>query len=276
MERCWTASRGRTDPLTMMRLTTGRIVRYRPWLWRALLAFGILGAGGFTFRNLILGTPVEALEAARGDLIHQVETNGPSGSDYAIALAALDQARANLAAGQVKLEQTIIKAPVDGVLIAREVEAGNIVQPGKELMVLAPAGETQVDVMIDERQLSRLAVGQKAIGSADAFPGERFAAELVYINPGIDALRGTVEVKLRVPDPPAYLRQDMTVSVDIEIARKVDALIVPAETVRDANGQRPWVLAINVKRQVQDNRAQARCTHGSMLRSARTSQRRLR
>jgi len=174
----------------------------------------------------------------------QVETNQPTGSDYALARTALEQARANLRAAQVKLEQTVITAPVDGVLIARNVEVGDVVQPGKALMVLAPAGETQVDVMIDERQLSRLALGQKAVGSADAFPNQRFAAELFYINPGIDPLRGTVEVKLRVPDPPDYLRQDMTVSVDIEVARKADAVIVPTETLRDASGPQPWVLAI--------------------------------
>jgi HlyD family secretion protein len=174
----------------------------------------------------------------------QVETNKPTGSDFALAQTALEQARANLRAAQVKLEQTVIKAPVDGTLIARNIEVGDVVQPGKDLMVLAPAGETQVDVMIDERQLSRLALGQKALGSADAFPDQRFAAELVYINPAVDPLRGSVEVKLRVPDPPAYLVQDMTASVDIEVARKADTVYVPTETVRDANGAQPWVLVI--------------------------------
>ena len=174
----------------------------------------------------------------------QVETNKPTGSDFALAQTALDQARANLRVAQVKLEQTVIKAPVDGLLIARNVEVGDVVQPGKDLMVLAPGGETQVDVMIDERQLSRLALGQKALGSADAFPSQRFAAELVYINPAVDPLRGSVEVKLRVPEPPAYLVQDMTASVDIEVARRADTIYVPTETVRDANGTQPWVLAI--------------------------------
>jgi HlyD family secretion protein len=174
----------------------------------------------------------------------QVETNKPTGSDFALAQTALDQARANLRMAQVKLEQTVIRAPVDGVLIARNVEGGDVAQPGKDLMVLAPAGETQVDVMIDERQLSRLALGQKALGSADAFPNQRFAAELVYINPAVDPLRGSVEVKLRVPEPPAYLVQDMTASVDIEVARRADTVYVPTETVRDANGAKPWVLAI--------------------------------
>lgn len=174
----------------------------------------------------------------------QVETNGPAGSDFALAQTALEQARANLRSAQAKLEQTVIHAPVDGVLIARSVEAGNVVQAGKELMLLAPAGETQVVVEIDERNLAQLALGQKALGSADAFPGQRFAAELVYINPGIDALRGSVEVKLKVPNPPAFLRQDMTASVDIDVAHRAGTVIVPTETVRDATGREPWVLVI--------------------------------
>jgi HlyD family secretion protein len=53
-----------------------------------------------------------------------------------------------------------------------------------------------------------------------------------------------VEVKLRVPEPPAVLRQDMTVSVDIEIERRANALTLPADAVRDANGPSPWILAV--------------------------------
>ena len=178
----------------------------------------------------------------------QVQTNKPTGSDYALAQTALEQARASLRMTQARLDYTVIRAPVDGTLIGRSVEPGNIVQPGKELMVLAPAGETQVVVQIDERNFAQLALGQQALGSADAFPGRRFAAELVYINPGIDALRGAVEVKLKVPDPPDYLRQDMTVSVDIEVARSANAVVIPTDAVRDAAGAQPWVLAVKERR----------------------------
>jgi HlyD family secretion protein len=175
----------------------------------------------------------------------QVQSNSAAGSEFAVAQTALAQARASLGVAQAKLDDTVIRAPVDGILIARAVEPGNVVQPGKELMALAPAGETQVVVQIDEKNLAQMRVGQKALGSADAFPRERFAAELVYINPGIDALRGAVEVKLRVPDPPEYFRQDMTVSVDIEVARSAGTVVVPAEVVREANNAQPWVLAVD-------------------------------
>jgi HlyD family secretion protein len=175
----------------------------------------------------------------------QVESNQPAGSDFALARTALAQARAALGLAQARLDQTVIRAPVDGTLIGRGVEPGNVVQAGKELMVLAPAGETQIVVQIDEKNLAQLKPGQRALASADAFPKERFAAELFYINPGIDALRGSVEVKLRVASPPDYLRQDMTVSVDIEIARRNDTMVVPADAVHDANGAQPWVLAVD-------------------------------
>jgi HlyD family secretion protein len=104
-------------------------------------------------------------------------------------------------------------------------------------------------LQIDERNLAMLKLGQKALASADAYPAQRFAAELVYINPAVDPQRGTVEVKLRVREPSAYLRQDMTVSVDIEVDRHANALALPADAVHDATGTQPWVL------QVKDGRA---------------------
>lgn len=180
----------------------------------------------------------------------QVVTNGPFGSDYILAQTALQQAHASLAMAQARLDQTVIRASVDGTLIGRSVEPGDVAQPGKELMVLAPVGETQVIAQIDEKNLSQLKLGQKAVGSADAYPKERFAAELFYINPGIDALRGSVEVKLRVANPPDYLRQDMTVSVDIEVARRANTVVIPAETVFDAGTDQPWVMAVEGHRLV--------------------------
>jgi HlyD family secretion protein len=174
----------------------------------------------------------------------QVATNRPGGSDSVQASMALEQARANLQIALAKLEHATIRAPADGTLIARDVERGDVVQPGKALMVLSPTGETQIVLQIDERNLGKLKLGQRAIASADAYAAQKFAAELVYINPGIDIQRGTVEVKLRVPNPPEYLRQDMTVSVDIEIERRAHALTLPAQGVRDATGPSPWVLRV--------------------------------
>jgi len=174
----------------------------------------------------------------------QLEDNRAAGSAHRLAQMAVDQARATLQVAQASLDHAVIKAPLAGTLISRDVERGDVAALNKVLMVLSPSGETQLVVQIDEKNLSLLAVGQPALASADAYPNQSFAAEVVYINPGIDPQRGSVEVKLRVPSPPEYLRQDMTVSVDIEVARRPNTVVVPTDAVHDVGGARPWVWRV--------------------------------
>lgn len=180
----------------------------------------------------------------------QVETNRAAGSDLAVASAAVAQAKASMHLAQIKLNKNAILAPADGTLISRSVEPGDIVQPGKELMVLAADGETQILVQLDEKNLAKLALGQKVLGSADAYANQHFDAVVSYINPGIDATRGAVEVKMAVPNPPAYLRQDMTVSVDIETAHHSGALAIPAGALHDASSNATWVLVVRNNRAI--------------------------
>ena len=174
----------------------------------------------------------------------QVYTASPGGSDHVMAQTQLNQARANLDTAESRLGYATIAAPRDGVLITRSVERGTVVQPGKALLVLAPTGEVQLVLQIDERNLGKIDLGQEAVASADAYPDRRFPAVVSYINPGIDITRASVEVKLTVSDPPDYLRQDMTVSVDIEVASKNDTLILPARSIHDALSGAPWVLIL--------------------------------
>ncbi len=211
-----------------------------------LQAQGFVGRAQLDDAQRNLDVAESQLRAAR----LQVQTNRPTGSDFALASTALAQARASLGIAHAKLTDTLIRAPVDGTLIGRNVEAGDVVQPGRALMVLAPAGDTEIVVQIDERNLARLALGQQALASADSYPGRRFPAQLAYINPGVDPLRGSVEVKLKVPEPPGFLRQDMTVSVDIEVARRANALAAPTDALHDATGPHPWVLAVRGQRAV--------------------------
>lgn len=180
----------------------------------------------------------------------QVKTNSPAGSDALLLEAALSQALAVQRLARIRLDQGQVLAPGTGVLIARSVEVGDIVQPGKALMVLATSGQTQISILIDEKNLSKIALGQKAYASADAFASQRFDAVVAYINPGVDAARGSVEVKLNIANPPAYLRQDMTVSVDIETARRTAAVVIPISALQDAVTDKPWVLVVRDKHAV--------------------------
>jgi HlyD family secretion protein len=210
----------------------------------ALLAAGAISEASRDEARRAEQVAAEQVRGAR----QQAQSAGPAGSDAAAAAAALEQAQAGADLTRARLTYATVKAPRAGTLIARAVEPGDIVQPGRALMVLSPGGDTQVVVEIDEKNLQLLRLGLPALASADAYPKERFAAELVYINPGVDAERGAVTVKLRAPAPPAYLRQDMTVSEDIETARRTNAVLVPADAVHDLETAAPWVLKVAGRR----------------------------
>jgi HlyD family secretion protein len=194
-----------------------------------------------------LDTARKALDIAQSQVRAadlQITTSRPGGMDYLTAQTQLDQAIASLNSTEAKLGYYQIKAPSDGTLISRNVERGNVVQSGSVLMVLAPAGETQIVVQIDESNLGLLRVGQKAIISADAYPKQNFEGLLSYINPSINAQSGSVEVKLSVPNPPDYLRQDMTVSVEIEAAHIANAIAVDASNIRNMSSNKPSVMVV--------------------------------
>jgi HlyD family secretion protein len=180
----------------------------------------------------------------------QIRSARAGGSGLAAATADLQQAQASAAAANSRLGYTTITAPRAGILISRSVERGAVVIPGATLMLLSPGDEMQIVLQIDERNLSRIAIGQTARVSADAYPQAHFAATVSFINPGIDIARASATVKLTVSDPPAYLRQNMTVSVDIATARRTDVLSLPGSAVRDALTSAPWIMVLENGRAV--------------------------
>ena len=150
----------------------------------------------------------------------------------------LQEARATRQLAAAKLAQTTIRASVAGTVLVRAVEPGDIVSPGKRLLVINSRGETRLTAQIDEKNLPYLQIDQLARASSEAFPERHFAAKLYYISPGVDITRGSVEARFRVSEPPDYLRADMTVSIDIGIARKDRALTAPLDALRESGSKR--------------------------------------
>ena len=180
------------------------------------------------------------LETART----QARAQDPRGVQTRETATRLQEATAARELAESKLAQTTIRASVPGTVLTRTVEPGDIVSPGKRLLTLDSAGETRLTAQIDEKNLPYLRLGQHALASSEAFPDASFRAVLYYISPAVDVTRGSVEARFRVAEPPHYLRADMTVSIDIGIARKERALTVPVEAVREAGG----VMSVQVVR----------------------------
>lgn len=177
-----------------------------------------------------------------------VKSLSPGGSDVAFASAAVTLAQAAVRSAQSRLRLQQVLAPFAGTVMLRNIEPGNVIQASQVLFMLAPPIGKRLVVQIDERSFSLIKIGQTAIASADAYPAERFTAHVSDINPAVDAQRGSVEVKLDIDNAPAYLREDMTVSVDIEVAKRDGALVLPTAAVRDAMGATPHVMVIKAGR----------------------------
>lgn len=144
--------------------------------------------------------------------------------------------RERLKALQAQLAKTEVRSEVTGTVLTRNVEIGELVQPGRTLFTIALDGNTEIRVPLDERNLSRLALQQNAIAITDAYPDKPFPASINFIAPSVDPQRGTVEVRLAVDPVPEFLRQDMTVSVNIETGRRAQALVIPNDAISILQG----------------------------------------
>lgn len=205
-----------------------------------------LVAQGF-FSAQRLDEAQRALDVARSTLAAaqvQAQANQAQGVEPQLAQARVAQAQANVALAQSRLARLQLRAPVDAVVLRRDVEPGLMAQPGRELLLLAERGPLRIDATLDERHLPLLRLGMGAQAVADAFPGQPFDASLSHVAPAVDAERGAVAVRLALPRPPAFLRADMTVSVELFGGRRAQALMLPSEAVRDAERAQPWVLAL--------------------------------
>lgn len=172
----------------------------------------------------------------------QVAAQSTQGAEAQQARQQLAEAEAALELAQARLAQTEIRAPAAGVVLERLIEPGDIAQPARRMMTLALDGPARLIIQVDEKNLPLLQVGRGALAAADAFPVERFEAVIAYISPGVDAARGTVELRLDIPKAPAFLKSDMTVSVEITGPLLKQIVLAPADIVHQLQSDAPYVV----------------------------------
>lgn len=185
-----------------------------------------------------LDTARSAVDSARSQALAQQ----PQGVEVQLIQTRQVQAEAAVQAAQARLARLRLLAPMDAVVLHRVAEPGGLAQPSKVLLSLGSVNGPHIDAGVDERHLGLLAPGLAARAVADAFPAQPFEARLDWVSPSVDATRGTVDVRLAIPQPPAFLRPDMTVSVDMTVGRQPQALVLDASAVRDLDSATPWAL----------------------------------
>jgi HlyD family secretion protein len=198
-------------------------------------------------------TALSVAQAQREAAQLQLKATTASGSRSVLAAAGVAQAKADMTLAEVLVSRTRIVSPVDGIVLSRYLEPGDAVVAGTKMLQLSRTGDTRLVIEPDERNLALFIVGQEATASAEAFPKERFDAVLQTIAPAVDPQRGTVEVRLLVAAPPAYLRPHMTVSVEVEVGRREGVLLLNRGAIRDLASPAPFVMVVVSGRAARQN-----------------------
>jgi HlyD family secretion protein len=211
---------------------------------KALVDKKFISAAELDKAQVVLDTTREQLKAVEA----QIKVGE---AQVASARAAVKQRESLLRQAQVDLERTIIRAPVDGTVILRNVDAGQTVAASLQAPVLFTIAQDlrdmQVEAAIDEADVGRLRVGMPASFAVDAFPRRNFSGEIRQIRKAPQNVQNVVSytVVISAANPDLALLPGMTANVRVAVESRASALKVPNAALRFRPGGAVDVRAPN-------------------------------
>ncbi|QJE72362.1 efflux RND transporter periplasmic adaptor subunit [Aerophototrophica crusticola] len=191
---------------------------------KALRAAGNLSERDFDTAKTTLDTAAVELDLAKAQLAN--------------ARATVAQQEATLAQAKIDVERTIIRSPIDGIVISREVEPGQTVAASLQAPTLftiaSNLSEMEVEARVDEADIGRVRPEQLVRFSVDAFPGQRFIGRVQQIRKSPKEVQNVVTytVVVAAPNPGEKLLPGLTAKLDIVIGEKDKTLRVPSQALR--------------------------------------------
>jgi RND family efflux transporter MFP subunit len=151
----------------------------------------------------------------------------------------LSQAQLALDSARRTLEDTKLVAPMGGTVTLLELTVGERVSAGTPVIELDDLTTFVVDVNLDETDVAKVGAGQEAVVTLDAFPGVELAGEVTDIAPVANIQSGVVLYPVTVQLSPTEMpvRAGMTADVEVVVASKADALIVPLRAIQSEDGK---------------------------------------
>jgi HlyD family secretion protein len=181
----------------------------------------------------------EAEEAVHREKIATAESEMQQAAVEAkSALAAVPQTEAVLRQAKVELERSVIRAPIDGVVILREVEPGQTVAASLEAPTLFRIAEdlSRMEVLakVDEADIGEIRPGQRVGFTVDAYPGRRFEGRVVQVRKAPQVVQNVViyTVVISTANPDLLLLPGMTAMVEIVVRESGETLTVPSAALR--------------------------------------------
>jgi RND family efflux transporter MFP subunit len=170
----------------------------------------------------------------------------------ASAQAAEAAAKAQIGVVGVKLGETRIQSPLDGVVTARRLDPGALVGPpgGGAILTVAKVDVLRLFVAVNEQNSRGLAVGKEARVQVDAVPGRVFTGSVVRLAPGFDPANRLLEAEVHLPNPNGELRPGMYGRAAVLIETHPSAVVLPVSAVQ-ISSHRTYVFVLLADNKVQ-------------------------
>lgn len=192
-----------------------------------------------------LSSTVDELEARAAYAQSQHERISNLVRQGFMAKAESDRTRADLEAATAAVKRArsqrdymSLTAPADGLIIRRDGERGQFIPAGQAVFYLSCCAPLRVTAEVDEEDIARVKEGQKAVMHADALPDQVFDGAVSEVTPKGDPVSRSYRVRIKLADPTRF-KVGMTVDVNLIVAERANALLVPATAVQD---KAVWVL----------------------------------
>jgi len=174
---------------------------------------------------------------------------GATKEDIDIARAQVRQARAALATARRQFQNTIITSPINGVVVHRNVEPGEVVSPPlmptKPLLDVVDMSRLKTVVNITENRTRSVRLDQEASITLDGFPGETFPGKVSRISPVVDPRSRTFKAEILIKNPDNRVKPGMFARVQLVLTKRTDVLKVPVEAVTEGEEGKFVFLAVN-------------------------------
>jgi multidrug efflux system membrane fusion protein len=147
------------------------------------------------------------------------------------AQAVYDQANAGIAKTEAIISQKLVRAPFDGVLGVRQVEVGQFLTAGTQVVSLTDLSTLFANFTVTEKDSGRLAVGQEVRVTVDAYPGKEFSGKITTIEPQIATDTRNIRVQATIANPGDILKPGMFANVIVVLPDKPAVVTVPETAV---------------------------------------------
>ena len=168
---------------------------------------------------------------------------------YERASMDLRQIQALISVQMEKIDDYTITAPMDGVVLRRDGEVGEIAEVGQILFRVGVLKPLQVVAEVNEEDIPRVAVGQAVLLRTDAFPDGRLAGTVREITPMGDAVAKTYRIRVALPED-TPLKPGMSVEANVVIREKPNALLIPADAIQGTTV--PVIVGDRIERRTVD------------------------